>query len=298
MDRSLTALDFFEKNFDIHGEFNGKVYRTKRNGVVEKYPYEPLSHYKRTNLTIRNEWIRKFAASVSNPRNQDYGSVIKKLNYYTPYILPEGKQKFLAETVFYVRERGEYEFIWQSNEMGSVYTVSRRTDLSFSFHSEGEKLLNVYYNDDIYCQRWFIITAADLDSKYEEWLEAHLTEILAMPEPEYESLKTYWRGMQSKRNWILAMDGKLFEEIHFTRKDMKYKDGYRQNPWMYHRKTYDHSSNPQTIAFDKNMPAIASKWQELSETEKNYWKKKAREQVRKRVTGFNIFTAFSVTGDS
>ena len=130
---------FIEKNFEIHGEFNDSVYRTKRNGVVEKYAYQPVSHYKRTQLTIRNEWIRKFAARVSNPRNDDYQNVIKKLNYYTPYILHEGTQKFLAETVFYVRERGEYEFLWQGSEMGNVNTISKRTYQRFSFHSEGEK---------------------------------------------------------------------------------------------------------------------------------------------------------------
>ncbi|MCF7918453.1 MAG: HMG-box domain-containing protein [Candidatus Cloacimonetes bacterium] len=296
--KTLNVTDFLEKNFAIHGEFNGEVYRTKRNGVIEKYPYAPVSPYKRTTLTIRNEWIRKFAITVSNPRNQDYKSIIRKLNYYTPYILNEGKQKFLAETVFYVRDRGEYEFLWQGNEMGTVYTLSKRTELILSFHSEGDKLLEVYYNEQIYCQRRFIITnEEDLDAKYEDWLSAHFTEILLMPEPEYESLPTYRRGMQSQRNWILALEGKIYEEVHYTRNELKYKDGYRQNPWVYHRKTYNHSTNPQTSYFCNIMKDIGAAWQALSEEEKEYWNNEANKLVRKRVIGFNVFTAFIVTRD-
>jgi hypothetical protein len=192
--------------------------------------------------------------------------------------------------VFYVRERGDYEFLWQGNEMGTVYTVSKRTELSLSFHCEGDKLLNIYYEDEIYCQRWFIITAEDLDAMYEDWLVVHLSEILLLPEPEYESLQTYRRGIQSQRNWILAIDGKIFEEVFYIRNDFKYKDGYRQNPWVYHRKTYDHSTNPQTVAFDSAMPAIGAAWQALSEEEKAYWNNKANKLVRKRITGFNLFT--------
>ena len=285
-DKKVT--DFVEKNFVIHGEFNDTVYRTKRNGIVEKYPYEPASHYKRTPLTIRNEWIRKFAAKVSNPRNQDYKSVIKKLNYYIPYILHEGKQKFLAETVFYVRERGEYEFLWQGSEMGSVNTISKRTYQSFSFHSEGEKLLNVYYNDEVYCQRWFIITDENLDVKYEEWLTGHLADLMSMPESEYESLKTYRRGMQSKRNWILALEGKMFEEVFYT----VGVNHYSPNPWIYHRKTFDHTANPQTITFCWEMPEIGAAWQEFSNEERDYWNNEANKLVHKRLTGFNLFTSF------
>jgi len=292
MDRTLTGTYFFEKYFSIHGEFNGVVHRTKRNGIVEKYPYEPVSHYKRTALTIRNEWIRKFAAQVSNPQYQGYQSVIRKLNYYTPYILPTGKQKFLAETVFFVREKGEYEFIWQGSEMGSISNVCKRTGMSFSFHSEGEKLLNVYFKDELYCQRWFCITAENLDAKYEEWLELHFVEVLSQPEPAYESLKTYRRGMKSKVNWLQAMEGKFMEEVHFTRPDFQYKDGYRQNPWMYHRKTYNHSSNSQTFAFNNKMREIGAEWQVLNEEEKGYWRKKARKFVRQRIAGYNVFTSF------
>ena len=172
--------------------------------------------------------------------------------------------------------------------MVNVNTISKRTYQSFSFHSEGDKLLNVYYNNEVYCQRWFILTAENLDARYEEWLEGHLADILELPEPEYASLKTYRKGMQSKRNWILSLEGKIFEEVFY----IVGKNHNPPNPWIYHRKTFDHTTNPQTIAFCRKMPEIGAAWQELSNEEKNYWNNEARKLVQKRLTGFNLFTSF------
>ncbi|MCF8299272.1 MAG: hypothetical protein K9J13_17115 [Saprospiraceae bacterium] len=121
-------------------------------------------------------------------------------------------------------------------------------------------------------------------------MEEHLSEILALPEPEYESLPTYRRGMQSQRNWILALEGKIFEEVHYTRNELKYKDDYRQNPWIYHRKTYNHNTNPQTECFCNKMKEVGAAWQALSEEERNHWKEQANKFVRKRVAGYNLYT--------
>jgi hypothetical protein len=46
------------------------------------------------------------------------------------------------------------------------------------------------------------------------------------------------------------------------------------------------------------MPAIGAAWQGLSQQEREHWKKEANKLVRKRVTGFNVFTSLRVTGDS
>ena len=114
--------------------------------------------------------------------------------------------------------------------------------------------------------------------------------MLSLPEPEYENLKTYRRGMQSKRNWILSIDGKIFEEVFFTRKDLNYKDIHRKNPWVYHRKTFDHTTNPQTIAFCHKMLEIGVAWQGLSEEEKAYWNQEANKLVSERLTEYNLYT--------
>lgn len=293
----MEAVEFIEKNFEIHGEFNGEVYRRKRNGELEVYPYDPVSYYQRSALVIRNEWIRRFAAQVSNPHEAEYKSVLKKLLYYTPYILNTGKQKFTAETVFYVRERGEYEFFWNESDCGCCYTLCKRTKVSLSFPAVCNKILDVYFNDEIYCRRWFMITdAVDLDAEYEEWLACHAAEILLLPEPEYPSLKTYRRGMYSKAAWINALTGRYHEEVFMTRKDLRYKDTEHKNPWIYHRKCYDHSENPQTLYFDSLMDEIGAEWNLLSDSERKSWNDKAEKYVRKRITGFNLFVAEYLRG--
>ena len=283
-------ISFAEENFEIHGEFEGVVYRNKRNGEQEKYPYEPVSYYERTALTIRNEWIRKYAARVSNPRRTDYAGVIRKLNYYTPYILPAGTQEFQGETVFYVRERGDYEFRWQDSPMGFNQIVAPRTMVELSFHAEGEFGLDCWYQGELYCQRNFIITPDDLDLAYDAWLAANMEYILTLPEPEYESLKTYRRGMRSKANWLMTMTGRYNKEVVYEVPEYKYKDQKRQRPWLYHRRKYDHSVNPQTQFFNAKMVEIGKSWQELSPEEQKEWNKEATKLTKQRITGFNLYT--------
>ncbi|MDP8220479.1 MAG: hypothetical protein P9X26_03980 [Candidatus Stygibacter frigidus] len=94
----------------------GVVYRTKRNGEQEKYPYDPQSYYQPTPLTIRNQRITRFACRVTNPNESDYAIGVRKLFYYTPYIMPVGDWKFGSETVLYVSEWGEYKLVWNGSE--------------------------------------------------------------------------------------------------------------------------------------------------------------------------------------
>lgn len=282
-------LNFVEKNFDIHGEFEGVVYHTKRNGEVEKYAYQPVSYYRRTPLTIRNEVIRRYAARVSNPRHPDYPEVIKKLNYYTPYILPAGEHKFRGETVFYLRQRQQVEFRWQGNPMGFVQSVSKRTMINLNFSMEGEFALDCLIEGEVYCTRFFIVSSDDPDTAYDNWLAAHIAAILPEPEPEYGSLKTYRRGMQSKVNWLQGIDGAFYEEVVYQVKDYRYKDGKRSPPWLYHRRRYDHHLNPQTLHFNRKVKEYSEIWRGLSEKEKAEWNRRADKFKNRRITGFNYF---------
>ncbi len=293
MNGDMTSNNFFEKYFIIHGEMNGVVHKTKRNGVSVKYPYDPVSPYRRTALTIRNEWIRKFAMTVSNPQDAGYQGIIKRLNYYTPYILSQGIQKFLAETVFFVRQSGEYEFNWQDSDMSSVQKVYKRTILRFGFRADGDKVLDVFKDGELHCRRWFIITAEDLDEQYENWLSVHLEDILVMPEPEFSSLKTYRRGMTSRRNWIISVSGKEKDEIFYEIPNISDKGplGSRMiSPWIYHRKSYDHFDNAQTVCFFETIPQINAAWQAMSDAGRQYWNNKANRLVNRRVSGYNLFT--------
>lgn len=298
-------MNFLERNFEIHGEFEGKVYRRKRNGEWEKYAYEPQSHYRRTPLVIRNENIRKAISGISNPNNSDYSDLVRKVNYYTPYIVPPGDWKFMGETVFYVRERGEYTLHWQGTGVAEKRTISKRTAVKFSFLSEGSFHLDCYFDEELYCEREFIVTTRDLDESYQGWLEEHLSEILQKPEVEYEELKLYRRGMCSKRNWLLGVSGKCKLEILYPLPIQKKGSRARENPWLYHRKDYDHRYNIQSRSFNLRMKNIGQLWQNLSEKEKAEWEEKAETLYRlrgsklkhSRLTGFNLFTS-SVIAES
>jgi hypothetical protein len=290
-ERSGGAVSFVEQNFVIHGEFEGKVYRTKRNGEQEVYPYEPVSFYERTPLVIRNEWIRRYAGRYSNPREADYPSIIRKLNYYTPYILPVGRQSLQGETVFYVRERGDYEFRWSGTPLGFNRTVARRTDVELSFHTEGEYSLECYYDGELYCVRNFVITSEDLDERYESWLEANIEVVLGQIEPGYARIKTYRRGLRSRRVWITGISGKCHQDVIYEHPDYSDIEDSRASPWLYHRRVYDHSTNPQTVYFNGLMQQVSAGWQLLSDLERAEWSRRAMQQYpRGRISGFNLFT--------
>jgi hypothetical protein len=297
MEQNMHTMDFVEKHTDIHGEFNGNVYHQKRDGEVEKYPYEPVSYYQRTALVIRGEWIRRYATRVSNPQKSGYAEIVRKLYNNTPFKFPGGEQKFAADTGFYVREKGFYELRWQGMPAGIIQKLSPRSEVKLNFDAEGEFLLKVYLDNELYCERSFIIAGGDLDAMYDNWLAENYLEILGFAEPEYASLKTYRRGLRSRRNWIIALEGKCIKEVLFTRKDLKYKDDKMQRPWIYHRRAYDHADNSQTEYFCEKMREIGSNWQQLSEQEKenwdekseNLWQKKGRQLNNPRITGFNLY---------
>ncbi|MCF7912765.1 MAG: hypothetical protein K9M99_09565 [Candidatus Cloacimonetes bacterium] len=296
--QETNVLTYLVRHFEIHGELEGVVYRTKRNGEQEKYPYEPQSYYQRTPLTIRNEWIRKFACTVTNPNNNDYTAIVKKLYYYTPYIVPAGDWKFRGETVLYIRERGEYKLVWNSSPVGEKRVLGKRTEVEFSFEQTGEYTLDCYFAGEVYCQRSFVVSDSDLDESYETWLAAHLEEILTLAEPEYESLKTYRRGLRSKRNWLCSLEGKCGEEVLYELPNLKHKDRSRQAPWLYHRRDYDHQVNEQTRIFNEKMAEVGDSWQSLSEEQKAdweaqaeaIWRKKGRTMKHPRLSGFNLYT--------
>jgi hypothetical protein len=285
------VVSFAERYFDIYGEFEGMVYHRKRNGELEKYPYEPVSYYHRTALAIRNEWIRTYAARVSNPRLPEYREIIRKLNYYTPYIMSAGSCKLRGETVFYVRKRGDYEFRWQGSPLGFRQKVGKSTEVELSFGAEGEFVLECWFEDELYCERRFIITGDDIDVAYDEWLAANLEELLTEPEPEYESVKTYRRGLRSNPNWLKSIEGKYHEDVLYQVPEYAYKDQKGENPWLYHRRRYDHRENPQTQEFNHKIKEIGGMWQSLSQTERELWNRKAAEYSNKRWTGFNLFTS-------
>ncbi|MDP8210294.1 MAG: hypothetical protein P9M05_05740, partial [Candidatus Stygibacter australis] len=108
--------------------------------------------------------------------------------------------------------------------------------------------------------------------------------------PEYESIKTYRRGLRSKVNWLTAITGKYHQEVVYEVADYSYKDHKQENPWLYHHRKYDHSVNPQTLYFNNKIKEIALNWQTLSLTERDEWNKRAARFKKLRLTGFNLYT--------
>lgn len=43
--KTLNVTNFLEKHFAIHGELKEEAYLTKRNDVVEQFPFQPVSPY-------------------------------------------------------------------------------------------------------------------------------------------------------------------------------------------------------------------------------------------------------------
>jgi len=174
--------------------------------------------------------------------------------------------------------------------MGFNQTISPRSKVELSFHAEGEFGLDCYYHEELYCQRNFIITTGDLETAYEAWLTSNLEYVLSLPEPEYESIKTYRRGLRSKVNWITSLTGKYHEEVVYEIPDYSYKDSKGENPWLYHRRKHDHSGNPQTLYFNNKIKEIALNWQTFSQNERDDWNTRATRYQKQRLTGFNLYT--------
>lgn len=282
-------MTFIERNFDIHGELNGVVYHTKRNGKVEKYPLSQQSYYQRTALVIRNESIRRAAAAVTNPGADGYSAIMRRLYYYTPYILHQGDQEFMGETAFYIRKLDKYKFCWANSPSGFTIKAGKRSKIELNFDQNGEFTLNCSYNGELYCQRSFIITDGDLDELYAAWLAENLESIIGEPEPEYPPNPVYRRGLRSRRNWILALTGKCGEESLYTMPSMAAHGQRRQRPLIYHRRIYNHCNNEQSKRFLELMPQIAAEWQALSKEEKERWNKMADKKSRGCVSGYNLF---------
>jgi hypothetical protein len=173
--------------------------------------------------------------------------------------------------------------------------VSPRTLVELSFYAGGEFTLDCRYQEELYCQRKFIVCDSDLESAYVAWLAANLEQVLSLPEPEYESIKTYRRGMRSKVNWLTTMTGKYHEEVIYQVPEYSYKDSKQDNPWVYHRRRYNHSVNPQTTFFNNKIKEIAMDLQALSQNERDEWNKRAARSKKQRLTGFNLYTSQVLT---
>jgi len=247
--------NYAQRRFTIFGKLGDTVYRRKRNGIRYSYPYEYKEKYQPTVLSRRSDAIARKAATISNPRYAGYKSLIKKIYYYTPYFVYAGKYKFTCNTFYKLREKGEYEI--KVNGMGFIRKLAPRTIEEYSFAPEVSYRLECWHNGELYSEREVIVISAEaeLESFYNAWFDAHLEEILALPEPEFESLKRYPRCLKGT-SFVRSVSGKAADDLFIYQ-------GKLPN-MMYSRGAASHEENPQTHYFCLIYPNISSCWKAVS----------------------------------
>ena len=247
--------NYIQRRFTIFGKLGDTVYRRKRNGVRYSYLYQYKEKYQPTVLSRRSDAIARKAAGISNPRHTDYKSIINKIYYYTPYFVYAGEYKFTCNTFYKLREKGEYEI--KRNGMGFIRQLAPRTKEAYSFASEGSYQLECWHNGKLYSEREVIMISAEseLENVYNAWFDAHLEEILDLPEPDFVSLKRYPRCLKGT-TYVRSMSGKAADNLYIYQG--------KQPDMMYSRSAASHEDNPQTHYFCLIYPNISGCWKEVS----------------------------------
>jgi hypothetical protein len=274
--------------FEMHGRWGDTVYRRKRNGETEEYPYIYHPPSAESPLKLRTQVINSFANTVSNPQYTGYSSILQKLYYYTPYFITPGTYQLLAETIFYIRETDIYTFTL-SGQTGINWQqkLFKRTELPMNFNTPGEYDITLSVvprasssglecnpdqdglgtqKSEDYCRRKFIVLEenADVKAAYDAYLTEFLNHILQLPETSFNPIKTYKRGLMAKTNIILGMSGTYRNQIFYQRKSC---------PITFLRSTYDHSTNEQTQRFKQQKAAAISAWNAEPAEFKQKWAK-------------------------
>ncbi len=255
---------YMERNFEIHGRLGEVIYRRKRNGKLYTYAYEYIPKYAATVLSRRSEAVARAAAGVCNPREQDYQEVVKRIYYYTPYIIYAGTYSFSCNTFYKIREKGDYEICWSGLSFNR--SLSPRTKESYTFRELGSYILQCYYEGELYSERNVIVVETEtvLEEVYAAWFNEHLAEILLMPVPDFASLTGYRRHITS-RSIVRSLSGRLSEGVELCQST--------EPDRMYFRQSADHSGNEQTQYFCEVYPRISTCWQAVSIEFKKVWEK-------------------------
>jgi hypothetical protein len=259
-----------QRFFRMHGRKGDTVYRQKRNGEYEQYVYEYHPPAGNSALKDRTCVLNRMANSVSNPQYKGYSAILRKLYYNTPYFIYPGDYALQGQTVFFVRKAGIYTLSWTGSAgISWQQKICRRTMLNISFSQPGEQEIVLKRDGVEHCRRKFIILSAgaDIQAAYTDWLNEHLPEILAQPEPEYGQLRIYRRGLEPQTNIWRGVSGTYRGQIYYWHKNSEI---------TFLRKNYDHSNNKQTQRFKEHKAAAIAAWQGESEEFKKQWSQKFR----------------------
>ncbi|MDP8322976.1 MAG: hypothetical protein RAO94_11555 [Candidatus Stygibacter australis] len=256
------GLDRF---FNMHGRRGDTVYRRKRNGEYEQYAFEYHPPGGNSPLKDRTCVLNRFANTISNPQYKGYSAILRKLYYYTPYFLTPGDYALQGQTVFFVRQAGNYQLEWSgSGGISWQQKICRRTLVKISFNESGEQQLVLKLNGVEHCARKFIILSseADIQAVYTNWLDEHLEEVLAQPEPVYSRVKIYRRGLEPRTNVMQGLSGTYQSQIYYWHKNSEIS---------FLRKNYDHSANRQSQLFKEQKALAISAWNAETEEYKAKW---------------------------
>ena len=261
------GLDHF---FEMHGRRGDTVYRQKRNGEFERYDYVYHPPSGSSPLKDRTMVINRFANSISNPQYKGYSSVLRKLYYYTPYFVVPGSYKLQGQTVFFIRESGNYEITIEEDcdhprGIGWEQRICRRTMLKLNFHEEGEYEVTLSKDGKEHYRRKFIVISSNIQDAYRDYLDDNFEEILNMSEPGFSKLKIYRRGLFPKTNLIQGISGTYRDQIYYWHKNSRI---------TFLRANYDHSGNSQSQLFKTQKAEAILSWDSASEEFKENWKKK------------------------
>lgn len=276
-----------DRYFKMHGRRGDIVYRRKRNGEYEQYAYEYHPPGGRSPLKDRTSVLNRFANTISNPQYKDYSAILRKLYYYTPYFITPGQYALQGQTVFFVRQAGIYQLEWTgSSGISWQQKICRRTLVKICFSEPGEQELVLSAGEVEHCRRKFIIldSEADVEAAYTLWLEEHLAEVLAEPEPGYSRLRIYRRGLEPVTNIMLGLSGTYQGQIYYWHKASKIS---------FLRNNYNHSENQQSQRFKEQKVSAISAWNAESEEFKKRWALEFWQWYGKNFRGLNrMLTAY------
>jgi hypothetical protein len=263
MSETNSGIEFLKKKCEIYGRLGDTVYRRKRNGKQYTYEYEHTPKYVSTVLSRRTDIINKIVTSIIDPRQKDFAEVANRVFYYSPYFIYPGAYSFTCNTFFKVSVKGEYEINF--NGMASISKLAPRTILKFSFPLAGIYTLQCSQGGELYSVREIRVLPAesDLEAAYQEWYAEHLSEILVLPLPGFESMTIYRRHLKSVSRYR-NLSGKAEEDLVIVTSS---------NPAiMFPRLYVNHPGNAQSRYFCAIYPHITDCWKAVSPEFQEVWK--------------------------
>jgi len=271
--REMSSIDFLQNMCDIHGRLGDTVYRRKRNGERYRYPYKKRKKYDATTLSSRSDIMMKKINTFTNVHREGFQGIIDKMYYYTPYFVFAGNYGFTCNRFFKITKRQDY-YLQVDGGIKVKMHLAGRTRLEFSFDDEGEHVLKCYRGEELFCERSVVVIADELDlaTVYADWFEAHLLDILKLPEPRKLKLEKYFRCVFSP-DWLPILTGTCENFVLYSTQHSNLKLGIATFNYMYSRKYFNNAGNEQSLYFFSLQSRVNDCWNAITSDFKKLWEK-------------------------